>query len=252
MPIPLDDVVRYLDSFLRVAEIPDDARAFNGLQVDNPGSVSRIVAAVDACEATIREATAVDADLMLVHHGLFWGGLKPVTGPYGERLRLLLTHGIALYSAHLPLDCHVEVGNNMLLARKLGLADLVPFGIFEGIPIGFWGRTSRTLEDLRVGLQDLLGGDPRVISTGPDTVTQVGVVSGAGSGALREAAALGLDTLVTGEAPHHAYLDAEELGVNLVLCGHYATETLGVRELAARLGTRFSLPWTFVDHPTGL
>lgn len=132
MPVPLSDVVAYLDRYLRIAEIPDDPRALNGLQVGNDGTVSRIVAAVDVCEATILEGASRKADLLLVHHGLFWGGLRPLVAVYGRRVRLLVEHRMALYSAHLPLDCHSEVGNNVLLARRLGLTDLVPFGTLDG------------------------------------------------------------------------------------------------------------------------
>lgn len=252
MPIPLADVVTYLNSYLRVAETPDDERALNGLQVENRGSVSRIVAAVDVCDATIREAISRRADLMLVHHGLFWGGLRALTGVFGRRARLLTENGVALYSAHLPLDCHPEIGNNVLLARKLDLTDLVPFGTFDGIQIGFWGRTDVGRDDLIGRLREVVGGVPRLVPGGPSKVARVGVISGAGTAALQEAATTGLDTLITGEGPHHSYLEAEELGVNLIYGGHYATETLGVRELAAHAGQRFSLPWDFADHPTGM
>ncbi|MSR06236.1 MAG: Nif3-like dinuclear metal center hexameric protein [Gemmatimonadetes bacterium] len=252
MPVSLTDLVTYLDSYLRVAETPDDERALNGLQVENAGTVTRIVAAVDVCEATIREAISRRADLMLVHHGLFWGGLKPLTGVFGRRAQLLTGHGVALYSAHLPLDCHPEIGNNVLLARKVGLTDLVPFGTFEGIQIGYWGRTDMSREDLLEQLQDVVGGAPRLVPGGPPRVARVGVVSGAGTSALQEAVGAGLDTLITGEGPHHSYLEAEELGVNLIFGGHYATETMGVQELAAHAGQRFALPWDFADHPTGM
>jgi dinuclear metal center YbgI/SA1388 family protein len=252
MPATLSEVVSYLDSYLRIGEIPDDPRAFNGLQLDNAGQVNRVVAAVDACEATILDAGERKADLMLVHHGLFWGGSRLLTGMHGRRVRLLVERGVALYSAHLPLDCHAEVGNNVLLARKLGLTDLVPFGTFEGIPIGVWGRIDLGRDELVTRLQELVGGSPRVVSAGPARVARVGVVTGAGTGALLEAATAGLDTLVTGEGPHHSYLEAEERRLNLVYAGHYATETLGVRELAAHVGQRFGVPWEFVDHPTGM
>ena len=252
MPANLSDVVSYLDSYLRVGEIPDDARALNGLQVENAGQVNRVVAAVDACEATIRDAAERKADFMVVHHGLFWGGAQPLTGMLGRRVRLLVEHGIALYSAHLPLDCHMEVGNNVLLARKLGLTDLVPFGRFEGVPIGVWGCVNLGRDELITRLQELVGGSPRLVSAGPSRVARVGVVTGAGTGALLEASTAGLDTLVTGEGPHHSFLEAEERHLNLVYAGHYATETLGVRELAAHVGQRFGVPWEFADHPTGM
>ena len=252
MSVPLAEVVSYLDEYLRIAEVPDDSRAMNGLQVENAGSVNRIVAAVDACEATIREGGTRGADLMLVHHGLFWGGPAPIVGALGRRVRLLIECGIALYSAHLPLDCHPDVGNNALLARKLGLSDLVPFGTFAGIRIGVSGVLTLAREALAVRLSEVTGGVARIAGFGPAAVSRIGIVSGAGTAALHEAAAAGLDTLITGEGPHHSYLDAEELRINLIYAGHYATETLGVQELAARVGRRFGISWEFADHPTGM
>src|SRR5256885_7613502 len=136
MAAVLTDVVHYLDQYLRVREVPDDPRALNGLQVENDGPVTRVVAAVDACQATIDRAAELGADLMLVHHGLFWAGLEAVAGPYRRRLQGLLCRRIALYAAHLPLDCHPEVGNNALLAGRIGLANPEAFGSFEGIRIG--------------------------------------------------------------------------------------------------------------------
>jgi dinuclear metal center YbgI/SA1388 family protein len=252
MGTSLRDIVSYLDSFLRIREIPDHARALNGLQLGRQGNVSRIAAAVDVCRVTIEAAAARRADLLLVHHGLFWGGFQPLTGVYGQRVAALIHHGIALYSAHLPLDSHLEVGNNILLARQLGLEDLVPFGHFEDSLIGYSGRCDLDRQVLADRLRNAVGSAPRMLATGPAHVRRVGVVTGAGSDALREAALEGLDTLITGEAPHHAYLDAEELNINLLLGGHYATETFGVRALAAHLESRFHIPWDFLDHPTGL
>ena len=252
MSVPLTEIVDYLDRYLHVADVPDDERAINGLQVGNRGSVTRVVASVDACEATITDAISRKADLMVVHHGLFWGGLRPLTGVYGRRVRLLMEHSVALYASHLPLDCHLEVGNNALLARKLGLRDLVPFGTFEGTQIGFWGAIDEGRDALVTRLQEIVGGTPRVVPAGPIRLAKVGVVTGAGTSALTEAVELGLDTLITGEGPHHSFLEAEELGVNVVYGGHYATETFGVRALAAHVGQRFNLPWDFSDHPTGM
>lgn len=252
MPAGLAEIVDYLNEYLRIADVPDDSRALNGLQVENNGAVSRIIAAVDACEATILEAASRGGDFMLVHHGLFWSGLLPVTGVHGRRIRLLTERSIALYSAHLPLDCHPEVGNNALLARKLGLTDLVPFGTFEGRQIGFSGHIALGRDELVVRLAESIGGAPRVVAAGPARVAKVGIVTGAGTAALQEAASAGIDTLITGEGPHHSYLEAEELRLNLIFGGHYATETLGVQELAAHVSKRFSLPWEFADHPTGM
>lgn len=243
---------RHLADYLRIPEVPDDRRALNGLQVANSGTVTRIAAAVDACQATIDAAARQGADLLLVHHGLFWGGLEPLTGRHGRRVRRLMEADLALYSAHLPLDCHPEVGNNAVLARDLGLEDPRPFGTYEGIEIGFAGRWTGSLGDLAARLTERLGVEPHVIAKGPERVTRVGVVTGGASGLLREARDAGIDTFITGEGPHHTFFDAEEWGLNVIYGGHYATETVGVRALAAHLEREFDLPWDFIDHPTGL
>jgi dinuclear metal center YbgI/SA1388 family protein len=248
----INDVAEYLDGYLRIREVPDDPRALNGLQVDNSGRLERVVAAVDACQASIQAACTRGAGLLLVHHGLFWGGLEPLTGRHGRRVRALHGHDVALYAAHLPLDLHPEVGNNAVLARDLGVRDSVPFGEEDGIAIGVLG----SLVIPREGLVDLVGrllrADPRLLACGPTDVKRVAIVTGAGSKFIREAKAAGADTLITGEGPHHSYLDAEELGINVILAGHYATETVGVKALAAHLSQRFDVPWEFFDHPTGL
>ena len=249
----LTELSRYLDGHLRVSEVRDAPEALNGLQVENRRrTVSRVAVAVDACAATIELAAAAGADLLLVHHGLFWGGLRAVTGPQYQRLSTLLQHDIAVYSAHLPLDCHPDLGNNPVLARQLGVSIRGDFGVLDGQSIGVWGEVSLGREALVDRIRDVLGGTPRLLAFGPERVARVGILTGAGARAIPQAAAVGLDTLVTGEGPHWTFFDAEELGVNVVLAGHYATETVGVKALAAHLETRFGLPWVFLDHPTGL
>lgn len=248
----IDDVVIFLDAYLRVAEIPDDSRALNGLQVANSGRLARLAAAVDACEATIEAAVACGAGLLIVHHGALWGGPEPLTGRHGRRVRALMRGDLALYAAHVPLDCHPEVGNNAVLARELGLRDPEPFGDYEGLRIGVMGKLQASRADLADSLQRLLGAVPRVLATGPEQVRRVAVVTGAGSDHIREARDAGADTLITGEGPHHSYFDAEEWGVNVIFGGHYATETVGVKALAEHVSKRFRIPWEFLDHPTGL
>jgi len=189
---------------------------------------------------------------MLVHHGLFWSGLSPITGTHGRRIRTLIKHNISLYSAHLPLDCHPEVGNNYVLARRLGVGNLEPFGESDGVSIGVAGDLAADRSELVSRIQKTLNFTPRVIATGPARVERVGIITGAGSSELTAAVRAGLDTFITGEGPHHTYLQAEELGINLIYAGHYATETVGVQVLAAHLSERFAIPWQFLDHPTGM
>lgn len=252
MGIELSDVVEYLDEYLAVDEVPDFPNALNGLQVDAPGPVERVAVAVDATEATIKAAVHAGADLLLTHHGLFWDGNKPVTGRRYRRLSALLEAGVALYSAHLPLDVHPEVGNNAVLARELGLDVEGHFTKFEGMELGVWGTLELKRETLAARLDDLLGGPVKLIAGGPDRVERVGVLTGGGGDFVGAAIRAGLDALVTGEGSHHTYFDAEEGGLNLYYGGHYATETWGVRALGEHLADRFDLEWTFLDFPTGL
>ncbi|HYU37113.1 MAG TPA: Nif3-like dinuclear metal center hexameric protein [Gemmatimonadales bacterium] len=248
----LTALASYLDGYLRVADVPDAPHAVNGLQVANAGTVSRVAAAVDLCEATVRMAAEQGADLLLVHHGLFWRGLQPLTGRAHRRVAGLIAQNIALYSAHLPLDLHPEVGNNAVLARQLGISLRGEFGEEYGVRIGVWGEVEVTRHALERQLAALTGSPPRLLAFGPERVRRVGVVTGAAGSMIPQAAAAGLDTFVTGEGPHHTYFDAEELKVNVYYAGHYATETVGVKALAEHLHERFHLPWTFLDHPTGL
>lgn len=248
----LREVVDYLDGYLRTAETGDDPRAVNGLQVEGLRPVRRVAAAVDASEATIEAAVSWGADLVLVHHGLFWGGGAPVTGRLYRKLRRLIEAGAALYSSHLPLDIHPEVGNNALLARALGIELEGTFGEYRGEAIGRWGRLELLREALAARLDEVLGMRVRLIAGGPARVHRVGVVTGAGGDLIGAALAAGLDALVTGEGAHHTYFDAMEGGLNVYYGGHYATEVWGVKALAAHIAERFGLEWTFLDHPTGL
>lgn len=249
----LDTLVRYLDGYLRVTEeVADAPEALNGLQVGNSGEVTRLAAAVDLCEATVRLAAEQGADCLLVHHGLFWGGLRSVVGPAYRRLAGLIQGNIALYSAHLPLDRHPEIGNNILLARALGITVRGEFGSYHGAPIGVWGDVTGTREDVSRSLTKVLGVAPRLLPFGPERVQRVGIVTGAGGSLIPQAAAAGLDTYITGEGQHWTFFDAEELGINVFFAGHYATETVGVKALAEHVSKKFALPWAFLDHPTGL
>lgn len=249
----LDTLVRYLDDYLRVAEeVADAPEALNGLQVGNAGDITKLAAAVDMCEATVRMAVEQRADCLLVHHGLFWGGLRPLVGPAYRRVAALIKGNIALYAAHLPLDRHPDVGNNSVLARLLGVKVRGEFGSYHGAPIGIWGEYSGKRDELSWSLTKALGSAPRLLPFGPERVQRVGIVTGAGGSLIPQAAAAGLDTYITGEGQHWTFFDAEELGINVFYAGHYATETVGVKALAEHLSKKFDLPWAFLDHPTGL
>ena len=248
----LDELTSYLDGYLRVHEVGDNPKALNGLQVANGGTVRCVAAAVDVCQVTIEQATVAEADLLLVHHGLFWGGLQPLIGHHGQRVRTLIQHDVALYAAHLPLDLHPEVGNNAVLARALGLENWEWFGEYHGQPIGLAGTLSTSRDDLVERVRQYLGVSPHVIPTGPESVTRVGIITGGGGSLIGQAVAAGVDTFVSGEGAHHTYFDAEESAINVIYAGHYATETVGVKALAAHVAQRFGLRSIFLDHPTGL
>jgi dinuclear metal center YbgI/SA1388 family protein len=248
----LEQSLYFLDETFDPTNFPDYPYALNGLQVQGGEEVERMGAAVDASEVTLAEGAARGLDLLLVHHGLFWDGLGPLTGPRFRKVAGLIRAGMGLYSLHLPLDAHPELGNNALLMNALGLEREGRFGCYKETEIGWWGTGGMAREELLGRLEVAVDGDARLVPGGPSMVKRVGVMTGGGSGALAEASAMGLDTLVTGEAPHHAYHDAMEMGVNLLLGGHYATETFGVKALAKDLSRRFDLTWEFLDFPTGL
>lgn len=250
--VPLAEIVGFLDEYLEADRFPDYPNALNGLQVEGPERVGRLAVAVDASEAVI--GAACDwADLVIVHHGLFWGGLQPLTGPLFRRIGRLVASGTALYSAHLPLDGHPEVGNAAVLARRLGLASPEPFGEYKGAHIGCRGRLGATpLADLAGALSALTGERVHTLPGGPEAVTRVGIVTGGGASMLHEAAARKLDVLITGEASHHHAIEARETGVSVLLGGHYATEVWGVRAVRRLLENRFGIEGRFVDSPTGL
>ncbi|MSU59253.1 MAG: Nif3-like dinuclear metal center hexameric protein [Pedosphaera sp.] len=245
-------IVKHCDALLRTRTIGDYDSAANGLQVGNSGRVTRIAATVDASLATVKLAAKAKADLLIVHHGLFWSPSQPWTGRKYELLRALLDHDIAVYSSHLPLDAHPKLGNNAQLFAALGFKKLRPFFLSHGQTIGFQTVASVSRTELASSLARATGAKPRVIPGGPAICRRIGVVTGGAGGDLKTAAAEGVDTFITGEGPHWTYALAEELGVNVLYGGHYATETFGVKALAAHLSRKFRVPWEFLDHPTGL
>jgi dinuclear metal center YbgI/SA1388 family protein len=248
----LNGLVRYADELLRLTEIEDYPNALNGLQIENSGALTKIGAAVDASGRSIQMAVERGIDLLVVHHGLFWPGLQPVTGPHYRALKSAMEHNLALYSAHLPLDLHPKIGNNVLLAAALGFEKTQPFLELKGEPIGRKVEAALRRDELITKLEESLGEPVRCVGTGPMEIKRIGIVTGGAGGEIYGAAREGIDTYITGEAPHWAAVAAEELGINLFLGGHYATETFGVKALAADLAEKFEVPWEFLDHPTGL
>ena len=248
----LREIISYLDEELKVADIPDYPGALNGLQMEGGGEVNRVAAAVDASLPVVEKAVEAGADLLVVHHGMFWSGARPVTGALHDKFKLAIENGLAIYSVHIPLDVHADLGNNARIVAELGLENPVPFFEWKGILLGIRGEFPGTREELVARAGEILGAPPHLCPGGRTEAGMVGVISG-GCGAEVEAiSGCGIDTFLTGEGPHWSYTLAEELGLNVLYGGHYATETFGVRAVGARLAEKFGVAWEFVDHPTGL
>lgn len=253
-----EDIAKRLDALLQTAEIPDYPAALNGLQFANRGEVRRVASAVDFSSYIIREAVGARAQMLLVHHGMFWSGLQPVTGLTYERYAELISHDVAVYSAHLPLDMHPDIGNNSLLAHRLGLEPSGGFARYKTIDVGLSGSANvetGTIVDRARQFAREAGGEVIVTPFASNRRTrQWGICTGAGadSDTIREALERGIDTMIVGEGPHHTAVQARDLGIVVVYAGHYATETLGVRALGEYVAREFGIEAQFLDAPTGL
>lgn len=258
MTISLADLARYSDTLLETATTPDYPNALNGIQLENHSPIRKLAAAVDFSTRAIQGAISTGANLLLVHHGMFWGGLESLTGPSYERIRMLIEADIAVYASHLPLDRHRTLGNNALLAKELGLKPSGSFASFENIFIGLRGESDVETEALVTRARDFArkyGGEVRTSTLRDDRrTTKWAMCTGAGasSDTLKEASSMGADTLIVGEGPHWTAVHAEENDLVIIYAGHYATETLGVAALARHLGEKYDLPWEFVSAPTSL
>ncbi len=265
----LPEIVQYLDQLLETTRFADNS--VNGLQVDaswahpksrpTPAPVSRVALAVDAGESTIRQAIDRGAQMLVVHHGLFWGKESALVGALGRKISLLMRGELSLYTSHLPLDGHMEFGNNVGLAKYFGAQSLVPFFEFGGAHIGCRGEfvTPLRLEAIAQRAKELVRGTksetcglPRLFSSGKDLVKSVGFLSGSGSSGLPLAAAAGLDLIISGEFKHEVYHATQELGINALFCGHYQTETFGVRSLGEEIERQFGLETLFIDDDSGI
>jgi len=250
----LHDLVDAANLWLHTHEVPDYPQALNGLQLANSGPVDKIVAAVDASLPVIERACASGADLLVVHHGLFWQGAQCITGPLYRKLKCAFDHDLAIYSAHIPLDVHRTLGNNagLLAALDLGVGG-APFFPWKGIDLGLRTEVDLERDDLLARVALATGSKPHLCPGGPERVRHLGIITGGAGSEIQAMAATGVDTFLTGEGPHWTYPLAEELGTNLIYAGHYATETFGVKALAQRWCEEFEgLSWKFLDHPTGL
>lgn len=254
----LDEIVRFLDTELRTSEVPDAEPALNGLQLANSGTVRRIAAAVDFSGDSVAAAVREGANLLLVHHGMFWRGRQRLVGPAYDRLKAAIDADLAVYSSHIPLDLHPTYGNNILLARELGLEADGTFGSYRGVDVGVTGRadvsTRELVERVRAFSSKYQTSAVATPVTESRRTRRWAIITGAGADteSLDEARSHGVDTLIVGEGPHHSAVQAIESGIAVIYGGHYATETLGVRALAQQASERFALSHVFVDVPTGL
>lgn len=246
-----DRLTRYLDGYLDVPAIADDS--VNGLQVEGSPRISRAAFAVDACQKSFRAAARVGAQILIVHHGLFWGKREAVTGIMKKRIATLFEHDISLYAVHLPLDCHAEVGNNVQLAALMGLTIRGKFADYKGTRIGVLAEPPKPLarEKLLRSIEQKLSTRAELWSFGAAVARRIGLVSGGGDFAVAEARRDGCDTLITGETSHQVYHIAKEERINVIFAGHYATETVGLKALAGHVTNRFGIDCRFLAAPTG-
>jgi dinuclear metal center YbgI/SA1388 family protein len=251
-------IVEFLDTALRTREVPDYPGALNGLQAENNGEISHVAAAVDCSTRAVRAAAERGADLLLVHHGMFWGGAVPLVGAAYDRTKLALEKNIAIYSSHIPLDLHPQWGNNVLLAREMRLTPSAGFATLRGVAVGLSGEADVTTAELRDRAAAFSARHGSALVCTPLRENQrtrrwaMCTGAGASSDTLREAADLGVDTLIVGEGAHHTAVQAVDSGLTVMYLGHYATETLGVVALADELARRFAIKSSFVEAPSGL
>ena len=252
----LQDICNFLNGLLEPEKYED--QALNGLQVQAnsiDSQVAKVAVAVDSGLSVIEETIATKADLLIVHHGLFWGKEQAITGPLYQKLKALLGTNCSLYASHLPLDGNPEVGNAFELARYLELEQLEPFMQYGNATIGCQGQLAKAkeLSVVEAKLKKMPGAiEILKLPFGPKEISQIGIVTGSGSAAIPEAKALGLDLLISGEAKQEAYHNAKEHQVNCWFAGHYATETFGVLALKRLLENKFQLETCFIDEPTGI
>lgn len=247
-----NEIVTALDEYLDIGGMHDSS--LNGLQIEGAEGIERVALAVDAAQATIDAAVAAGCQMLIVHHGLFWGPQVALAGVMGRRVRAAFDSGLSLYAAHLPLDAHDEVGNNVLLAQRLGGTVQGKFGEYEGADIGVLAVLDEPLDIGGLAGRLAAAGceEPLIWSFGAGEVRRIAVVTGRGGFALAEAAAAGADCFITGEPIQELYHAARDHGIHCLFGGHYATETFGVRAVGEWLAGRFGVDTEWIDHPTGI
>ena len=237
----LDKIIAYLDQELKIKQIPDYPGAINGLQLRGKKNINKVGAAVDAALPVIQEAAKKNIDLLLVHHGLFWGGAQRIDGALYKKIKIAMDSGMAIYSSHIPLDVHKRFGNNVLFAKSIGLTKGIPFLDWQGIHTGLRFDVEMNRSNLLKKIEKALKNKIHIAPGGPAKIKKLGIITG-GAGTYVDAVAKeGIDTFITGEGHHHTFTQAEELGINLIYAGHYSTETFGVTALANHLARKYKL-----------
>lgn len=253
MAAELRSIVEFLDRELKTDVIPDYGGALNGLQLENSGRVTKIGSAVDATGPVIDKAIAAGVDLLIVHHGLFWQGAERITGSLFKKISSAIANNLAIYSSHIPLDVHNQFGNNALLASEIAEANWEPFFDYKGIKLGLKADVKGTASEVATKVEEATGFPLlRPLNDGDRSAGCVGVITGGAGSEIGRMSALGINTFVTGEAPHWAAGIAEESQVELVLGGHYATETFGVRAIAKHTADHHSCESEHISHPSFL
>ena len=229
--------------------------SYNGLQIgDQKQNLNHVAFSVDGCLQTFKYAKNLEADMVFVHHGIFWGIPEPITGTHLVRIKFLLENNISLFAMHLPLDCHPEIGNNSCMADSLKLCSTTPFGNYRSVNLGVKGilETPQTINSIT---KTLFGGEKNCLSIlpfGPAVIKSIAIISGSGNRYLGEAIKEGVDLFITGDVSHENYHQALESGINVISGGHYKSETYGIRALATYIEKKTDLKTTVIDIETGL
>ncbi|MBU7015656.1 MAG: Nif3-like dinuclear metal center hexameric protein [Theionarchaea archaeon] len=244
----VERIVGFLDEYLKTKEIEDDCN--NGLQVECDAEIKKVGFSVDASMELFKRGKKEGCQLLIVHHGLIWGGISYIRGVQYRRIRELIENTMGLYAAHLPLDVHPEVGNTAVLARLLGLEIVGDFFRYKNVNLGLLCKTCISREELTMKINQEVG-DCQVLEFGPDLVEHVGMVTGSGTQALDSAVQAGCDTFITGEPKHVSYHQAKESKINVMYAGHYQTETSGVKALMDKVSASCEVETVFCDIPTG-
>ncbi|MHB1460570.1 MAG: Nif3-like dinuclear metal center hexameric protein [Armatimonadota bacterium] len=247
-----DELVNWLNDYLVIDSVCDYPNAFNGLQIEGKHDIHRVAMAVDFCEATVQQAISAQVDMLLVHHGAFWTNAAPITNRTARRLIPVIKNDLNIYAVHLPLDRHPEVGNNVQIGRALGGQMVDEFYEYSGVKLGVIVEIPEVTISELAGRLSAMRLPVTVHGNIGLRISRLAICSGGGGDALYAASQKGCQAFLTGEAVHHQALDAEELGVSLLLGGHYQTETYGVRALGNLLAQIMHLEVVFLDHPTGL